>query len=134
MSNNCGKTLSEFSLSQGVNRRCKQSYCQRYPTGKYSGWREICKLMEVAKPSYSVPCRKTVMGLIDQKVYWMKQQTKFQLRNLCYLSWTNDMQTSRSGDGYLSLTTHYKTAEFDLMHTTNTLPGTHDHTNIACAL
>ena len=47
------------------------------------------------------------------------------------------MWTSRPGDGYISLTTHYMTAEFDLMHhnlTTYPLPGTHDHTNIAYAL
>ena len=62
---------------------------------------------------------------------------KSKLRNLSYLSLTTDMWTSRPGDGYISLTTHYVTAEFDLMHhnlTTYPLPGTHDHTNIAYAL
>ena len=30
-------------------------------------------LMEVAKPHYSVPCRRAIMNLIDQKFLLMKQ-------------------------------------------------------------
>ena len=69
-------------------------------------------LMEVAEPRYSVPCRRTIMNLIDQKFLLMKQQMKSKLRNLSYLSLTTDMWTSQPGDGYISSTTQYVTAEF----------------------
>jgi len=63
----------------------------------------------------------------------MKNWTKDQLAKQSYLSLTTDMWTSCSGHGYISLTTHYITADFEMKHsnlTTCHLPGTHDHTNI----
>ena len=94
-------------------------------------------LMGIAEPCYNVPCRKTIMSFIDQRFLFMKTHIKSQLEKQSYLSLTTDMWTSRSGDGYISLTAHYITADFEMKHnnlTTCHLPGTHDHTNIAAAL
>ena len=94
-------------------------------------------LIQIAEPRYSVPCRKTIMGFIDKKFLSAKNQIKSQLGKQSSLSLTTDMWTSRSGDGYISLTTHYITADFEMKHsnlTASHLPGTHDHTNIAAAL
>ena len=94
-------------------------------------------LMGIAEPHYNVPCRKTIMSFIDQRFLLTKTHIKSQLEKQSYLSLTTDMWTSRSGDGYISLTAHYITADFEMKHnnlTTCHLPGTHDHTNIAAAL
>jgi len=47
------------------------------------------------------------------------------------------MWTAHSGHGYISLTAHYITIDFEMEYSTLTtchLPETHDHTNIATAL
>ena len=91
-------------------------------------------LMQVAEPRYTVPCRKTIMGLIDQKFLSMKLHTKAQLGKQSYLSLTTDMWTSRSGH---ALTAHYINTDFEVKHhnlTTCHLPGTHNHANIAAAI
>ena len=38
-------------------------------------------LMHVVKPRYIVPCRKTVMDLIDQKYHVLKEQIGNQVRS-----------------------------------------------------
>ena len=91
-------------------------------------------LMHVAEPRYTVPCRKTVMDLIDQKYHVLKERIGNQVAQQRVLSLTTDMWTSRAGDGYISLTAHYITDDFELSHqnlSTCHFPGTHDHSNIA---
>ena len=54
-----------------------------------------------------------------------------------YLTLTSDMWTSRAGDGYISLTCHCVTPEFEMFHKnlqTQRLPGVHDHEHITEAL
>ena len=41
-------------------------------------------LMQVAEPRYTVPCRKTIKGLVDQKFISMKTRQKFILLFLSY--------------------------------------------------
>ena len=94
-------------------------------------------LMHVAEPRYTVPCRKTVMGIIDQRYHALKDQVGSLVAQQSFLSLTTDMWTSRAGDGYISLTAHYIIDEFEMMHSslsTHHLPGKHDHTNIAEAI
>ena len=91
-------------------------------------------LMHVAEPRYTVPCRKTVMGLIDQKYHVLKERIGNRVAQQSVLSLTTDIWTSRAGDGYISLTAHYVTDDFELCHhnlSTCHFPGTHDHSNIA---
>ena len=91
-------------------------------------------LMHVAEPRYTVPCRKTVMDLIDQKYHVLKERIGNQVAQQCVLSLTTDMWTSRAGDGYISLTAHYITDDSELSHQNLSMchfPGTHDHSNIA---
>ena len=73
-------------------------------------------LMHVAKPRYKVPCRKTVMDLIDQKYHVLKERIGNQVAQQHVLSLTTDMWTSRAGDRYISLTAHYITEYFELCH------------------
>ena len=54
-----------------------------------------------------------------------------------HVSLTTDMWTSRAGDGYMSLTCHFVSSEFEMHHCnlfTHHLPRVHDHVNIAEAL
>ena len=95
------------------------------------------KLMEVAEPRYVVPCRKSVMKVIDQQYLGLKHNVHGELAVQKSLSLTTDMWTSRKGDGYISLTCHFLTPNFQMFHrnlTTHHLPGVHDHTNIAEAI
>ena len=92
--------------------------------------------MHVAEPRYTVPCRKTIMGLIDQKYQVLKEQIGNQVAQQSCLSLTMDMWTSRVGDGYISLTAHYITDDFELCHhnlSTCHFPGSHKCTCLSCA-
>ena len=91
-------------------------------------------LMHVAEPRYTVPCRKTIMALIDQKYQVLKEQIGNQVAQQSCLSLTTDMWTSRTGDRYISLTAHYITDDFELCHhnlSTCHFPGSHNHSTIA---
>ena len=90
-------------------------------------------LMLVAEPRYTVPCRKTVIGLIDQKYHILKEHIGDQVAQQSVLSLTTDMWSSRTEDRYISLTAHCITDDFELCHqnlSTCHFPGTHDHLNI----
>ena len=94
----------------------------------------ILNLMHAAESRCTVPCRKTIMGLIDQKYHMLKEWVADQVGQNSVLSLTIDMWTSRAGDGYISLTAHYIKNDFKLFHqnlSTCHFPGTHDHLNIA---
>ena len=74
------------------------------------------------------------MGLIDQKYQVLKEQIGNQVAQQSCLSLTTDMWTSRAGDGYISLTAHYITDNFELCHhnlSTCHFPGSHNHSTIA---
>ena len=74
------------------------------------------------------------MGLIDQKYSVLKQQVSNQVTQQICLSLTTDMWTSRVENGYISLTVHYITDDFELCHhnlSTCHFPGTHNHSTIA---
>ena len=73
-------------------------------------------LMHIVEPRYTVPCRNTVMSLIDQNYRILKEQIGDQVAQQSVLPLTTDMQTSRAGDGYISLTAHYITDDFKLYH------------------
>ena len=95
------------------------------------------KLMQVAEPRYVVPCRKTIMKAIDQQYLSLRHNVHAELAQQKSLSLTTDMWTSKRGDGYISLTCHFLTSDFQMFHrnlTTQHLPGVHDHTNIAEAI
>ena len=64
----------------------------------------------------------------------LKEQVGDQVGQQSVLSLTTDMWTSRAGDGYILLTAHYITDDFELCHqnlSTCHFPRTHDHLNIA---
>ena len=95
------------------------------------------KLMQIAEPRFTVPCRKTIMKMIDEKYRTLKHSIHGEIAQQRNISLTTDMWTSRRGDGYISLTCHFLTSQFDMVHrnlTTCFLPGVHDHQHIAAAL
>ena len=97
-------------------------------------WEGFLNLIHVAEPRYTVPCRKTVMGLIDQKYHVLKERIGNRVEQLSILLLTTDIWTSRAGGGCISLTAHCITDDFELCHhnlSTCHFPGTHNHSNIA---
>ena len=64
-------------------------------------------LMEIAEPRYVVPCRRTIDTVIDKMYCSSKQRVCDELSTVTCLGMTTDMWTSRSNDGYISLTTTY---------------------------
>ena len=64
-------------------------------------------LVHLAEPRYTVPCRKTFMGIIDSRYADLKRSVCGVISQQKYLTLTSDMWTSRAGDGYISLTAHY---------------------------
>ena len=94
-------------------------------------------LMELAEPRYSIPCRRTMMGVIDSKYVEAKRCIHGLVSQQDHLSLTIDMWTSRAGDGYYSLTAHFMSPSFSMEHKTlqcHNMPGTRDHTHIAEAI
>jgi len=61
-------------------------------------------LMEVAEPRYVVPCRRTMDTVIDKMYCRSKQAVCKEMDGLSYVGMTTDTWTSRSGDGYISIT------------------------------
>ncbi|XP_011406608.1 PREDICTED: zinc finger BED domain-containing protein 1-like [Amphimedon queenslandica] len=94
-------------------------------------------LMHLAEPRYTVPCRKSLMEIIDSRYNDMKRSVCGVVSQQEFITLTSDMWTSRAGDGFISLTAHYLTDTFDLEHKTLQclpLPGHHDHTSISSAI
>ena len=92
------------------------------------------KLMHVAEPQFSVPCRKTVMDVIERKYTELKRNVRGSISGEHYITLTTDMWTSRAGDGYFSLTAHYINADFKINHSSlvcQNMPGSHDHTHLS---
>ena len=69
--------------------------------------------MHTVEARYTVSCRKTVMELTDQNYHILKEQIGNQVAQQSVLSLTTDMWTSRAGDGYILLTAHYITDDFE---------------------
>jgi hypothetical protein len=66
-----------------------------------------------------------------------KQRIRSSLADVEFMCCTTDMWTSRSGDGYISLTCHFITVDFDICYKnlqTNHFLGIHNHSNICDAL
>ena len=94
-------------------------------------------LMQIAEPRYVVPCRATITARIQSMYAGCKEKLVTILAVQSHISLTTDMWTSRAGDGYISLTCHCVSSEFEMHHRnlfTRHLPGVHDHVNIAEAL
>ena len=71
-------------------------------------------LMDVAEPRFVVPCRRTVMNLIDRKYCELKRSVQGSLSGQQCVTLSTDMWTSKAGDGYFSLTVHYVTKRFEM--------------------
>ena len=93
--------------------------------------------MDVEEPCFIVSCRRTVMNYIDQKYYELKRSVRRSLHEQQCVTLTTDMWTSRTGDGYFSLTVHYVTEKFEMVSNQlqcQHLPGEHNHTHISEAI
>ena len=93
--------------------------------------------MHIADPRYVVPCRKTMMGILGQKYSQLKHIVHGEIAQQNCLSLTTDMWTSKTGAGYISVTSHFLTSDFQMTHRnlgTYPLPGHHNHSHIAVAL
>ena len=91
-------------------------------------------LMKVAEPRYVVPCRRTVTNYIDKQYIALRNTVEQELKDVQYLGLTTDMWTSRANDGYISLTAHYITPTFQMVHRnlqSCPFPGNHTAINIA---
>ena len=64
-------------------------------------------LMEIAEPQYVVPCHCTMDAVIEKMYCRTKQSVYQELDGVSYLGMTIDMWTSRSDDGYISMTDHF---------------------------
>ena len=94
-------------------------------------------VMKEAEPRYVVPCRSTISRYIDDMYVQEKRVARSMLADVDYLCCTSDMWTSRSADGYISLTCHFINKDFKMCYKnlqTHHFPGSHDHTNISEAL
>ena len=94
-------------------------------------------LMEVADPRYTVPCRRTINSCIDRRYLAVKANVQQELKQVDYMGMTTDMWTSRSKDGYISITVHYISPQFVMKHhnlQSCPFPGSHTALNIATML
>jgi len=91
-------------------------------------------LMEVAEPRFVVPCRRTMDTVIDKMYCKTRQSVCQEMDGVSYLCMTTDMWTSRSGDGYVSMTIHFIDSQLVMHHrnlVTRNFPGRHTAVNIA---
>ena len=94
-------------------------------------------LMHLAEPRYIVPCRATMTARINEMYTAVKEQVAGVVAQQQHLALTSYMWTSHASEGYISLTCHCVTLEFEMFHKnlqTQHLPGVHDHEHITEAL
>ena len=94
-------------------------------------------LLMVTEPRYAVPCRSTVLRNLSDLYTEEKRRIRGIVASADYLCCTTDMWSSRTGDGYISLTCHFITPEFKMCcHNLQTdhFPGVHDFNTISRAL
>ena len=65
------------------------------------------QVMQLAEPRFVVPCRKTMMSVIDRKYTVLKRTVHEAMIGQHKVTLTTDMWTSQSEQGYFLLTTHY---------------------------
>ena len=68
------------------------------------GGHGFLKLMQVAEPHFVVPCRKTMMEIIDRKYTELKRNVHGSVGAEEFVNLTTDIWTLQAGDGYFSLT------------------------------
>jgi len=92
---------------------------------------------QLAEPQFVVPCRKTIMNVIDRKYTEVKRTVCGAMIGQNCVTLTTDMWTSCAGNGYFFLTANYITSDFEMKHSSlqchHTL-GTHEHSHIAGAI
>ena len=94
-------------------------------------------LLKVAEPRYAVPCRSTILRNLSDLYTTEKRRIRGIVASADYLCCTTDMWSSRTGDGYISLTCHFINPEFKMCcHNlvTHHFPGVHDFNTISQAL
>ena len=74
------------------------------------------QLTYVAEPRYVVTCIKTLMKSIDQRYHQLKHTIHGQLAQQKSFTLTTNMWTSRRGDAYISLTSHFLKSNFEMLH------------------
>ena len=90
--------------------------------------------LKVAEPRYAVPCRSTILRNLSDLYTTEKQRIRGIVASADYLCCTTDMWSSRTGDGYISLTCHFINPEFKMCcHNlvTHHFPGVHDFNTIS---
>ena len=70
------------------------------------------KLMQVAEPRYVVPCRKTIMKVIDQQYLSLRHNVHAELAQQKSLSLTTLCGLPKEVMGIISLTCHFLTSDF----------------------
>ena len=69
-------------------------------------------LLREAEPRYSVPCQTTITRNLNDLYTSEKWRIRGVMTSVEFVSCTTDMWSSRGGDGYISLTCHFITSEF----------------------
>ena len=93
--------------------------------------------MQLAEPRFVVPCKKAMMSVIDRKYTALKRTVRGAMIGQHSVTLTTDIWTSRSGEGYFSLTAHYVTSGFEMKHSSlqcHHMAGTHNHSNLSGAI
>lgn len=96
------------------------------------GFKNFTKLLD---PRYDLPSRKTLTNVFLKKQY---EESKIKLlaifEGVLYISLTCDLWTSRSNEGYLTVTSHFIDTDFNMrcaVLSTNLMKGSHTAKNIA---
>nr|XP_055070155.1 E3 SUMO-protein ligase ZBED1-like [Misgurnus anguillicaudatus] len=95
-----------------VNMIIKDS--QPFSIVEDAGFRE---LLQVLDPTYVIPTRKALKGLVENKYRETKEKTREQLQKVVSVSLTSDMWTSLHMDAYLAVTCHFINEEDKLCTT-----------------
>lgn len=75
---------------------------------------ELIALLGYLEPSYKVPCRQTMTGILDAMALRRKDEIKNQLSKADGIVGTTDVWSSITNDSYLSLTVSYVTDEWQM--------------------
>ena len=88
------------------------------------------RLMQVMDPRYQLPSRSTITrSLLPQKYEALKQTVKVELTQVKYVALTTDLWTSNQTLGYITVTFHYISHEWELhSRVLDTLNLDKDHT------
>ncbi|XP_017488174.1 PREDICTED: zinc finger BED domain-containing protein 1-like, partial [Rhagoletis zephyria] len=103
------------SRKKEIDRALALMVCQDYQPFSIVNDEGFRNFVRVLDTRYELPCKTTLKNKLLKSQYdEIKIQIKNELESVAHIAITCDMWSSRANDGYLTVTSHFITNDFDL--------------------